>query len=129
MFQCDIYIFYFVFTTNIPDSLQYLLIARPVRVFRELMKQLIRNIKLSFLFLILLYQAGCSPRIAVSGNLPNSDLLESIEIGQVNKQEVLNLLGTPQQFPLFQVMIGIMLANEQRHPLFLLQKLLIAKFC
>ena len=90
-----IYILYFVSTTNIPDSLQYLLIAAPVRLFRELMKQLIRNIKLSFLFLILLYQAGCSPRIAVSGNLPNSDLLESIEIGQVNKQEVLNLLGTP----------------------------------
>ena len=59
------------------------------------MKQLIRNKKLSFLFLILLYLAGCSPRIAVTGNLPNPDLLDSIEIGEVNKQEVLNLIGTP----------------------------------
>ena len=59
------------------------------------MKQLILNIKLSLLFLILLYLAGCSPRIAVSGNLPNPDLLDSIEIGHVNKQEVLNLIGAP----------------------------------
>ena len=59
------------------------------------MKQLIWNIKLSLLFLILLYVAGCSPRIAVTGNLPNPDLLDSIEIGEVNKQEVLNLIGTP----------------------------------
>ncbi len=59
------------------------------------MKQLIWNIKLSFLFLTLLYLAGCSPRIAVSGNLPNPDLLDSIEIGHVNKQEVLKLIGTP----------------------------------
>ena len=69
--------------------------AYQIRIFRELMKQLIRNKKLSFLFLILLYLAGCSPRIAVTGNLPNPDLLDSIEIGEVNKQEVLNLIGTP----------------------------------
>jgi len=59
------------------------------------MKQLIWNMKLSFLFLVLLYLGGCSPRITLSGNLPNSDLLDSIEIGHVHKQEVLNLIGTP----------------------------------
>ena len=86
---------YLLLSAYAPSIFKYPCIACQIRIFRELMKQLILNIKVGFLFLILLYLAGCSPRIAVSGNLPNSDLLDSIEIGHVNKQQVLNLIGTP----------------------------------
>ena len=59
------------------------------------MKHLNSTLRLSFLFLILFYLTGCAPRVELSGNLPNTDLLDSIEIGHVNKQEVLKLIGTP----------------------------------
>ncbi len=38
---------------------------------------------------------ACSPRIATRGNLPDPDLLANIEVGRVNKRDVVELIGSP----------------------------------
>lgn len=44
-------------------------------------------------FLIMLQ--SCSGKTIITGNLPDPDLLANIEVGQVTKNEVLELLGSP----------------------------------
>ena len=44
-------------------------------------------------FLIMLQ--SCSNKTIITGNLPDPDLLANIEVGQVSKNEVLELLGSP----------------------------------
>jgi outer membrane protein assembly factor BamE (lipoprotein component of BamABCDE complex) len=44
-------------------------------------------------FLIMLQ--SCSSKTIITGNLPDPDLLANIEVGQVSKNEVLELLGSP----------------------------------
>ena len=53
-----------------------------------------------FTFLILL--TSCTARIDTRGNLPNPDMLANIEVGQVNKREVLELIGSPSTTEPFQ---------------------------
>jgi outer membrane protein assembly factor BamE (lipoprotein component of BamABCDE complex) len=38
---------------------------------------------------------SCSPRLDTRGNLPNPDLLANIEVGQINKRGVADLIGSP----------------------------------
>ena len=47
---------------------------------------------ISFMFLLV---TNCSPRVDVRGNLPNPDLVSDVEIGQITKQQVAMLLGSP----------------------------------
>ena len=62
--------------------------------------------KLSFItatcFSFLCVLPSCSPRIESRGNLPNLDMLANIEIGQVNKREVLESIGSPSTIELFE---------------------------
>ena len=44
-------------------------------------------------FLIMLQ--SCSSKTIITGNLPDPDLIANIEVGQVSKNEVLELLGSP----------------------------------
>ena len=44
-------------------------------------------------FLIMLQ--SCSNKTIITGNLPDPDLIANIEVGQVSKNEVLELLGSP----------------------------------
>ena len=44
---------------------------------------------------------SCTPRLETRGNLPNSDMLANIEVGHVNKQDVLELIGSPSTKELF----------------------------
>ena len=61
--------------------------------------------KLSFIiaacFALLSVLPSCSPRIDTRGNLPNSDMLANIEIGRVNKQEVVEFIGSPSTVEIF----------------------------
>ena len=43
----------------------------------------------------ILVTVGCEPRIDVRGNVPDSDLLADIEIGHINKEQVIALIGSP----------------------------------
>ena len=43
----------------------------------------------------LIFVAACSPRIDTRGNLPNADMLANIEVGQVNKRDVVEMIGSP----------------------------------
>ena len=38
---------------------------------------------------------GCAPRIDVRGNVADADLMADIEIGQINKEQVVALIGSP----------------------------------
>ena len=38
---------------------------------------------------------GCAPRIDVRGTVPDADLLADIEIGHINKKQVVALIGSP----------------------------------
>jgi outer membrane protein assembly factor BamE (lipoprotein component of BamABCDE complex) len=44
---------------------------------------------------LLITLVACAPRIDTRGNLPNADMLANIEVGQVNKREVVELIGSP----------------------------------
>jgi outer membrane protein assembly factor BamE (lipoprotein component of BamABCDE complex) len=61
--------------------------------------------KLSFItatcFALLSVLPSCTPRIESRGNLPNSDMLSNIEVGQVNKREVVQFIGSPSTIELF----------------------------
>ena len=61
--------------------------------------------KLSFItatcFALLSVLPSCSPRIDTRGNLPNSDMLANIEIGRVNKQDVVQFIGSPSTKEIF----------------------------
>tara|TARA_B100000315_G_scaffold223256_1_gene227897 strand:+ start:19101 stop:19583 length:483 start_codon:yes stop_codon:yes gene_type:complete len=46
--------------------------------------------------------SACAPRIATRGNLPDPDLLANIEVGQVNKRGVVELIGSPSSIAPFQ---------------------------
>ena len=43
----------------------------------------------------ILVTVGCEPRIDVRGNVPDPDLLADIEIGHINKEQVIALIGSP----------------------------------
>jgi outer membrane protein assembly factor BamE (lipoprotein component of BamABCDE complex) len=45
--------------------------------------------------------AACSPRIDVRGNLPNPDQLALVKPGDVNRDDVAAMLGTPSSTALF----------------------------
>ncbi len=45
--------------------------------------------------------SACAPRIATRGNLPDPDMLANIEVGQVNKRDVIELIGSPSSTELF----------------------------
>ena len=45
---------------------------------------------------------ACAPLIATRGNLPDPDLLATIEVGQVNKRGVVELIGSPSSVAPFQ---------------------------
>ena len=50
---------------------------------------------------VVLAVTACAPRVATQGNLPDPDLLASIEVGQVNKRGVTELIGSPSSVALF----------------------------
>ncbi len=45
--------------------------------------------------------SACAPRINSHGNLPDPDLLAEIEVGQVNKSDVVQILGSPSSLAPF----------------------------
>jgi outer membrane protein assembly factor BamE (lipoprotein component of BamABCDE complex) len=45
--------------------------------------------------------AACSPRVNSHGNLPDPDLLADIEVGQVTKSDVVQILGSPSSLAPF----------------------------
>ena len=51
---------------------------------------------------LLITLVGCAPRIDTRGNLPNADMLANIEVGQVNKREVIELIGSPSSIEPFE---------------------------
>ncbi|MBI4969433.1 MAG: outer membrane protein assembly factor BamE [Rhodospirillales bacterium] len=53
------------------------------------------------LALILLAAPACSPTIDVRGNLPNPDQLVLVKPGDVNRDDVANMLGTPSSTAVF----------------------------
>ena len=53
------------------------------------------------LFALLSALTSCAPRIESRGNLPNSDMLANIEVGSVNKREVMEFIGSPSTIELF----------------------------
>ena len=44
---------------------------------------------------------ACAPRINSHGNLPDPDLLAEVEVGQVNKSDVVQILGSPSSLAPF----------------------------
>ena len=44
---------------------------------------------------------ACAPRINSHGNLPDPDLLAEVEVGQVNKADVVQILGSPSSLAPF----------------------------
>ena len=46
--------------------------------------------------------SSCSPTLETRGNLPNKDMLANIEVGQVNKRQVRELIGSPSTTALFE---------------------------
>ncbi|MFP6736869.1 MAG: outer membrane protein assembly factor BamE [Rhodospirillales bacterium] len=45
--------------------------------------------------------AACAPRINSHGNLPDPDLLAEVEVGEVNKADVVQILGSPSSLAPF----------------------------
>jgi outer membrane protein assembly factor BamE (lipoprotein component of BamABCDE complex) len=45
---------------------------------------------------------ACAPRLASRGNLPDPDSLANIEVGQVNKRDVIEMIGSPSSTEMFQ---------------------------
>ncbi|MBT7953731.1 MAG: outer membrane protein assembly factor BamE [Rhodospirillaceae bacterium] len=52
-------------------------------------------IRLAVAGIAVLAVSACAPRVATRGNLPDPDLLANIEVGQVNKRGVVELIGSP----------------------------------
>ena len=52
--------------------------------------------------LIIMQLATCTPRIDTRGNLPNPDMLANIEVGQVSKREIIEMIGSPSTIEPFQ---------------------------
>lgn len=50
---------------------------------------------------IALMIGACSPRIAVRGNLPRDEQLSKIKIGEQNRNEIAEILGTPSTLGTF----------------------------
>lgn len=57
-----------------------------------------KSIILGFTVIVL---AACTPRIDVRGNLPDPDLLADIEVGHINKRQVVDLIGSPSSISPF----------------------------
>lgn len=57
-----------------------------------------------FLFwgVLLVFLEACSGRVDLRGNDLNPDLLADIEVGQVNRREVEEILGSPSSIALFE---------------------------
>ncbi|MCC7167120.1 MAG: outer membrane protein assembly factor BamE, partial [Rhodospirillales bacterium] len=53
------------------------------------------------LALILLAAPACSPTIDIRGNLPNPDQLVLVKPGDVSRDDVANMLGTPSSTAVF----------------------------
>jgi outer membrane protein assembly factor BamE (lipoprotein component of BamABCDE complex) len=51
---------------------------------------------------VVLAVTACAPRIATRGNLPDPDLLANIEIGQINKRDIVEMIGSPSSIEPFQ---------------------------
>lgn len=45
--------------------------------------------------------SACAPRLNSHGNLPDPDLLAEVEVGQVNKSDVVQILGSPSSLAPF----------------------------
>lgn len=54
-----------------------------------------------YVFIGALSLAACSPRVETRGNLPDADALADIEVGQIKKREVAELLGSPSTIATF----------------------------
>jgi len=50
---------------------------------------------------IALLVGACSPRVAVRGNLPREEQLSKIKVGEQNRDEVAEILGTPSTLGTF----------------------------
>lgn len=56
---------------------------------------------IAFTLAIALLVGACSPRVAVRGNLPREEQLTKIKIGEQNRNEVAEILGTPSTLGTF----------------------------
>jgi len=59
-------------------------------------------IRLAIAGVAVLAVSACAPRVATRGNLPDPDLLANIEVGQINKRGVVELIGSPSSVAPFQ---------------------------
>ena len=76
-----------------------------MRIHSTMLANIFLSPKLLFIiftrFAIISILASCSPRMDTRGNLPNPDMLANIEVGQVNKRQVIELIGSPSTVELF----------------------------
>jgi len=56
--------------------------------------------------------AGCSPTVDIRGNLPDKEVVDTIRVGQSNKQIVQELLGTPSTTALFDQEIWLYIGEK-----------------
>lgn len=56
---------------------------------------------IAFIVVTALFLAACSPRVAVRGNLPRDEQMAKIAVGEQNRNEVAEILGTPSTLGTF----------------------------
>ena len=77
----------------------------------------------SALALALLLSA-CTPRIAVRGNLPREEQLSKIQVGEQNRNEVAEVLGTPSTHGTFDDKVWYYISRKTEKFAFLREKIL-----
>ncbi len=77
----------------------------------------------SALALALLISA-CTPRIAVRGNLPREEQLSKIQVGEQNRNEVAEVLGTPSTLGTFDDKAWYYISRKTEKFAFLREKIL-----
>ena len=77
----------------------------------------------SALALALLISA-CAPRIAVRGNLPREEQLSKIQVGEQNRNEVAEVLGTPSTLGTFDDKVWYYISRKTEKFAFLREKIL-----
>ena len=67
---------------------------------------------------------ACAPRVAVRGNLPRAEQLSKIKIGEQNRAEVAEILGTPSTLGTFDDKVWYYVSRKTEKFAFLREKII-----
>lgn len=68
--------------------------------------------------------SACAPRVAVRGNLPREEQLSKIKIGEQNREEVAEVLGTPSTLGTFDDKVWYYISRKTEKFAFLREKII-----